>query len=81
MPQERLSNLISRQEIAQRSNIEGPTRLFRPSEVDLDALAEAIRSLLGPTNVPQIDAPSRPNPNLRSSRRRGSHVLEAPETL
>lgn len=79
--QEHPSDRMSSQEIVQRSNIEGLTRIFSPSEVDLDDLAEAIRSLLGPTNVPQIGAPNRPNPDLPSLPRRGTHVVEATETL
>jgi len=55
-------------------------RLFAPSELDLDDLAEAIRSLLGPAIPPQIGPSSRPQPELLSLPRRGSHVVEANET-
>jgi hypothetical protein len=55
-------------------------RSFRPEDMDLDDLAEAIRSLLGPSSVPQIASPSRPNPDLLSVPRRGTHVLEATGT-
>ena len=52
-------------------------RVFRPEELDVDDLAEAIRSLLGPTSPPQIGSPSRPKPDLLSSPPRGTHVVEA----
>ncbi len=51
-------------------------RLFAPSELDLDDLAEAIRSLLEPTSQPQT---KRPNRDLLSFPHRGTHVVEANE--
>jgi hypothetical protein len=55
-------------------------RLFNPSELDLDDLAEALRSLLGPSSVPQTASPGRPDPNLLPVPLRVTHVLEAPQT-
>ena len=55
-------------------------RLFVPTALDLDDLAEALRSLLGFTSPPQIGPPSRPNPDLLSLPGRGTHVVEATET-
>jgi hypothetical protein len=52
-------------------------RFFTPAELDLDDLAEAIRSLLGPISPPQIGPPSRRKPDLLSFPRRGTHVVEA----
>jgi len=75
-----LSNRMPEQEIAPRLKSEGLTRIFSPSELDLDDLAEAFRSLLWFTNPPQIGSPSRPIPDLLSLRRRGTHVVEAKET-
>jgi hypothetical protein len=42
------------------------TRLFTPAQLDLDDLAEAIRSLLGPGSPPQICQSSPPKPELLS---------------
>jgi hypothetical protein len=50
-------------------------RLFSPSELDLDDLAEAIRSLLGPSSV----SPGHPDPDLLPVPRRVTHVVEATE--
>lgn len=50
-------------------------RIFNPSDLDLDDLAEAIRSLLGPTSLPQISVPMSPKRDLLSFPRRGSHVV------
>ena len=55
------------------------SRLFSPSELDLDDLEEAIRSLLGPTIVPQRVSPCCPDPDLLLVRPRVSHVVEATE--
>jgi hypothetical protein len=56
-------------------------RIFAPSDLDLDDLAEAIRFLLEPANAPRIGPSSRPKPELLSFPRRGTHVVEATETL
>jgi hypothetical protein len=56
-------------------------RIFAPSDLDLDDLAEAIRFLLEPANSPRIGPSRRPKPELLSLPRRGSHVVEATETL
>jgi hypothetical protein len=71
---------MSEGESAPRPNVEGLTRLFNPNEVNLDDLAEAIRSLLEPTSPPHIGPHSCQNPDLHSFPRRGTHVLEATET-
>ena len=55
-------------------------RIFRAAELDLDYLAEAIRSLLGPASVPQISGTGGPKPELLSFPCRGTHVVEATET-
>lgn len=52
-------------------------RIFSPAELDLDDLAGAIRSLLGPSGPPQIRPRRRPTPDLLSPSRRVSHVVEA----
>jgi hypothetical protein len=52
-------------------------RLFSPSELDLDDLAEAIRLLLGTESVPQITSPGRPDPDLLPVSPRVTHVVEA----
>ena len=52
-------------------------RLFSPSELDLDDLAEAIRLLLGTESVPQITSPGRPDPDLLPVPPRVTHVVEA----
>ena len=52
-------------------------RQFAPEQIDLDQLAEAIRSLLGEPNEPRPQAPAAPNPDLLLVRRRGSHVVRA----
>lgn len=54
-------------------------RLFAPSDLDLDDMAEALRLLLGPDHAPRIDAPDRPDSTLLSFPRRGTHVVEATE--
>ncbi|MGA2580044.1 MAG: hypothetical protein ABSH24_28935 [Bryobacteraceae bacterium] len=56
------------------------TRLFTPAQLDLDDLAEAIRSLLGPGSILQTTSPGGTNPALLLFRRRGTHVVEATET-
>jgi hypothetical protein len=73
-----------------QNNVQAPTvfscgagqveRLFRPEELDVDDLAEAIRSLLGPNSPPEIGSPSRPDPDLLSLPPRGTHVVEAAGT-
>jgi hypothetical protein len=50
-------------------------RIFSPSDLDLDDLAEAIRSLLGPTSPPRVGPPSSPKRDLLSFPRRVSHVV------
>ena len=55
-------------------------RIFNPSELDLDDLAEAIRSLLGSGSIPQTTSLGGPNPALLLLPSRGSHVVEANET-
>lgn len=55
-------------------------RIFDPSALNLDDLAEAIRSLLGSSSVPETASPGRPNPDLLSFPRRATHVVEATET-
>jgi hypothetical protein len=52
-------------------------RIFVPSELDLDAFAAAIRSLLIPPGQPAIDQSSRPDRDLLSLPHRGTHVVEA----
>jgi len=52
-------------------------RLFSPSALDLDDLAEAIRSFLGPSSVPQIASPGRPDFDLLPVPPRVTHVVEA----
>lgn len=54
-------------------------RIFAPTDFDLDDLAEAIRSLLGPATSPQIGPPICPKPDLLSFPHRGTHVVEANE--
>ena len=54
-------------------------RLFSPSELDLDGLAEAIRSLLGPNSVPRTAAPGRKDPDLLPVPPGVTHVVEAPQ--
>jgi len=59
-------------------------RIFNPSDLDLDDLAEAIRSLLGSGSIPQTTSqptsPGGPNPALLSFPRRVTHVVETTET-
>ena len=55
-------------------------RLFTPADLDLDALAEALRLLLGPDHTPRKDRPNRPDSDLLSFPRRVTHVVEATET-
>ena len=55
-------------------------RLFTPSDLDLDDLAEAIRLLLGDDGARRSGAPNHTDGNLLSSSVRGSHVVEATET-
>jgi len=52
-------------------------RIFNPGELDLDDLAEAIRSLLGTASPAQIGPCSRPRPELLSFPHRVTHVVEA----
>ena len=54
-------------------------RLFLPSELDLDGLAEAIRSLLGPNSIARPAAPGRKDPDLLPVPPGVSHVVEAPQ--
>lgn len=56
------------------------TRIFNPAELDLDDLAEAIRSLIGSSSVPQINSSGGTESSLLSFPRRATHVLEANET-
>jgi hypothetical protein len=55
------------------------SRVFAPSDLDLDALAESIRLLLGDDYGPRIPAHDPPDSDLRSLPHRGSHVVEANE--
>ena len=55
-------------------------RIFRPDELDLDDLAEAIRLLLGRDIGPQSTSTDRPDAHLLSVPRRGTHVVEATGT-
>ena len=52
-------------------------RLFRPDEINLDDLAEAIRYLLGDGTAAQIVSPSAPNTHLLFFPDRGTDVVEA----
>jgi len=52
-------------------------RLFSPSELNLDDLAEAIRSLLVPGSGLPIASPGRPDPDLLPVPPRVTHVVEA----
>jgi hypothetical protein len=54
-------------------------RIFRPDEVDLDSLVEAMRPLLEYGRALRRDASSRPHADLLSLPPRGTHVLEAAE--
>ena len=54
-------------------------RLFSPSDLDLDELAEAIRLLLGDDGVRRSEGPNQPDGNLLSLPGRGSHVVEETE--
>ncbi len=56
------------QEFSARQRLEATpvARIFAPSDLDIDDLAEALRSLQGPTGPPQIGASSRSNPDLLS---------------
>lgn len=50
-------------------------RVFSPSDLDLEDLAEAIRQLLGPAiGVPE-EAPNQPDPDLLLSARGATHVV------
>jgi hypothetical protein len=53
------------------------TRLFTPAALDLDDLAAAIRSLLGPDIVQQIASPDATDRGLLRPRPRVTHVVEA----
>jgi len=55
-------------------------RIFTADALNLDDLAEAVRSLLGATSLPRTDLPTRPKPELLSLPRRVTHVVEATET-
>lgn len=55
-------------------------RIFKPDDLHLDDLAEAIRSLLSSVTPPQISENGSPNPDLLSFHRRGTHVVEERET-
>jgi hypothetical protein len=55
-------------------------RIFSPSDLDLDDLAEAIRQLLGPDISAREDALHQPNGDLLSLARRGTHVVGENET-
>jgi len=50
---------------------------MKTGQLDLDGLAEAIRSLLGPDSVPQTASPGRPDPDLLPVSPRVTHVVEA----
>lgn len=52
-------------------------RVFTPGELDVDDLAEAIRSLLGPTTAPQDASSRRADPDLLLAHPRVTHVVEA----
>jgi hypothetical protein len=59
-------------------NLAAPVaRIFVPSELDLDAFAAAVRSLLVLPGQPTIDQFSRPHRDLLSLPHRVTHVVEA----
>jgi len=68
--------VLSRPELGRTALV---ARLFSPSELELDDLAEAIRSLFGPGSGPQIAAPGHPDPDLLPVPPRVTHVVEATE--
>jgi hypothetical protein len=54
-------------------------RLHSPEDLDLDALAESVRSLLSDDRAPRKKKLTQPKTHLLSFPDRGTHVLEAPE--
>jgi hypothetical protein len=50
-------------------------RIFSPSELDIDDLAEAIRQLLGPSIGAPEEVLHQPNSDLLSFPRRVTHVV------
>ena len=67
---------IDRRALPEQDRTAPVVRIFSPSELDLDDLAEAIRSLLEESaGQPQVGPSSRPNPDLLSFPRRVSHVV------
>jgi hypothetical protein len=56
------------------------TRIFSPSDLDLDDLAEAIRHLLGPDIGAPVEHAHQPNCDLLSFPHRGTHVVGENET-
>jgi hypothetical protein len=52
-------------------------RSFRPDEIDVDDLAEAIRVLLGRNGSPRTDSRNLSDPDLLFLAPRVSHVVEA----
>ena len=56
-------------------------RLFAPTELDIDDLAEAIRLLLGPDQVPRIEPRDPADSDLLSLPRGATHVMEGTEAL
>jgi hypothetical protein len=56
-------------------------RIFTPSVLDIDDLAEAIRSLLATASPAQIGSPRGPNPDLLSFPHGVTHVVGENEAL
>ena len=52
-------------------------RIFQPERLDVDDLAEAIRSLLGNHTAREDSSVHRPDRHLLSTLERGTHVVEA----
>jgi hypothetical protein len=65
------------QSLAESDRAAAVARQFNPSELDLDDLAEALRSLLGPSSLPQTASPGRQDPDLLPAPPRVTHVVEA----
>ena len=55
-------------------------RIFQPERLDVEDLAEAIRSLLGNCNAGADSSVHRPDPHLLSTSERGTPVVEATGT-
>lgn len=55
----------------------GLTRLFSPATLNIDHLADAIRSLLGQETAAPTRAQLDADPDLLSSSHRATHVVEA----